>query len=401
MAVVKIKEGVYSVGVLNPGMRIFDVVMRTDFGTSYNSYLITGEKNVLIDTVHARYFEEHLDNIASVIDPASIDYIVMNHNEPDHSGSLAKLAERIPGAQIITSPAGKNYLAQITNNSDLNVRAVKDGETLALDDERSLTFLSAPFLHWPDSMLTWMESAGVVFTCDFLGCHYCEPRMLDSKVSYPAAFERAFEEYFDGIFKPFAPYVQKGLAKLNELDAEYLCPSHGPILTKGVFQEKAKARYHEWSWSCRVAAAKRIAICYCSAYGNTGLLAERIAEGIHSVLGDAQVGVYDANEHSAEFLQGELDASDAFLLGSPTINKDAVAPVWSLACGIDAIGCKGKPASAFGSYGWSGEAVPGLLTRLRTLKMDVFEEGYTCRFVPSESELSGAFEFGARFATAI
>lgn len=400
MAAIKIKDGIYSVGVLNPNMRIFDVIMRTEFGTSYNAYLITGEKNVLIDTVHPRYFDEYLENIRSVIDPAKIDYIVMNHNEPDHSGSLAKLLEAAPQIKVLASPAGKIYLGPITNKTDLKITAVKDGETLDIGGGKILKFIHAPFLHWPDSIFTWLEADKIAFTCDFLGCHYCEPRMFDHLVSYQKYFESAFKVYFDAIFGPFKPYVQKGLAKLNELDAEYVCTSHGPILTKKAFLETAKARYEEWSRPA-VHTVKQIPIFYCSAYGNTGRLAEKIADGIHSVMKDACVDIYDINECDIGELKEKMNDSDAFLLGSPTINKDAVPPVWEMACGIDAINCKGKPVSAFGSYGWSGEAVPGLVERLRALKMNVFEEGFRCRFIPSEEELSGAFEFGARFASQI
>jgi len=398
MAVFKIKEGIYSVGALNPNMRIFDVIMRTEFGTSYNAYLITGAKNILIDTVHARFFDEYLENIRSIIDPAKLDYVIMNHNEPDHSGSLAKLLEIAPQIKVLASPGGKIYLDHIANKAALNITSVKDGDTLDIGNGKSLRFIHAPFLHWPDTMFTWLETDKIAFTCDFLGCHYCEPRMFDKHIAYLNSFERAFREYFDSIFSPFRPYVQKGLAKLNELDADFVCTSHGPILTKGGFLETAKTCYDEWSQPVSRTSTKQVPIFYCSAYGNTALLAEKISEGIGSMRQDMCIDIYDINEYDMCFLQGKMNESDAFLLGSPTINKDAVCPVWTMACAIDAINCKGKPVSAFGSYGWSGEAVPGVIARLKSLKMNVFEEGFTCRFVPSEEELSKAFDFGARFA---
>lgn len=397
MAVVKIKEGIYSIGVLNPNMRIFDVIMRTEFGTSYNAYLITGEKNVLIDTVHLNFFDEYLDNIRSVIDPAKLDYLIMDHNEPDHSGSINKLLEIAPQLQILSSPGGKIYLSHITNRPDLNVRAVKDGETLDIGGGKTLRFVNAPFLHWPDSMFTWLEADKVAFTCDFLGCHFCEPRVLDSRVIYKKNFESAFRVYFDAIFSPFKPYVVKGLEKLNGLDADYVCTSHGPVLTRGVFLETAKERYAEWS-APAARTVKDIPVFYCSAYGNTAALAERIAAGIRSVCPDAQVPLFDLNENDMSEMKARMNEADAFLLGSPTINKDAVPPVWEMACSVDAINCKGKLVTAFGSYGWSGEGVPGLVSRLKGLGMKVFEEGYTCRFVPSEEERKAAFAFGARFA---
>jgi flavorubredoxin len=184
------------------------------------------------------------------------------------------------------------------------------------------------------------------------------------------------------------------------LDADYVCTSHGPILTKGVFLETAKSRYEEWSRPV-IHTEKQIPIFYCSAYGNTGLLAEKISEGIHSALKNACVNIYDINENDIGELKMKMNDSDAFLLGSPTINKDAVPPVWAMIASIDAINCKGKPVSAFGSYGWSGEAVPGMIERLKALKMNVFEEGFRCRFIPSETELSDAYEFGARFARSL
>ena len=233
MAVTKIGEGIYSIGVLNPSMRIFDVVMKTEFGTSYNAYLITGEKNVLVETVHLSFFDEYLDNIKSIIDPTKIDYLIMNHNEPDHSGSLDRLFEIAPQIQVLTTPAGKIYLPHITNRQDLAVKAVKDGETLDIGGGKVLKFIHAPFLHWPDSMFTWLESEKTAFTCDFLGAHFCEPTMLDSKIKHMNYYLSSFKGYFDAIFGPFKPYVQKGLSKFNELGAETVCTSHGPVLQKG------------------------------------------------------------------------------------------------------------------------------------------------------------------------
>lgn len=397
MSAIKIKDNIYSVGVLNPNMRIFDVIMRTEYGTSYNAYLIRAEKNVLIDTVHTRFFDEYIENISSVIDPSKIDYVIMNHNEPDHSGSLARLFEIAPQIKVITAPAGSIYLKNITNKPDLSIQTVKDGETLEIGDGKVLRFVNAPFLHWPDSMFTWLESDRVAFTCDFLGAHYCEPRMFDSHVSYPSKYNECVLGYYNAIFGPFKAYVLKGLEKLNALDADYVCTSHGPILTKGVSLEKVKADYLRWSTPVKK-EHKYIPLFYCSAYGNTEKLACQIAKGIREELPDATVEVLDINVNAYSELQYKINECDAFLLGTPTINKDAVQPVWKLATGIDAINAKGRHCSVFGSFGWSGEGVPMIVDRLKSLKLDVFESGYTCRFVPSDEECAGAYEFGKRFA---
>jgi len=397
VAAIKIKDGIYSVGVLNPNLRIFDVIMKTDYGTSYNAYLIKSEKNVLIETVHPRYYEEYFENIASVINPHEIDYVIMNHNEPDHSGALEKLFEIAPQIQVLTSQAGSIYLKNITNNPNINVRAVKDGEKLDIGGGKVLTFLNAPFLHWPDSMFTWLESDKITFTCDFLGSHYCEPRLFDNYVTYMLRYETAFEGYYNAIFGPFKPYVLKGLEKLNALDADYICTSHGPILTKGTFLEKAKERYLKWSIK-KPRENKYIPIFYCSAYSNTQLLAEKIADGIKSELPQAEIEIFDINEHDHSELAHKINECDAFLIGSPTINRDAVYPVFNLLASVDAINTKGRLAGAFGSFGWSGEAVPMLIERLKSLKLDVFEAGVTCRFIPSKEEIINAIEYGKRFA---
>jgi flavorubredoxin len=400
MGVIKIKNGIYSVGVLNPSMRIFDIIMKTEFGTSYNAYLLTGEKNVLIETVHARFFDEYIESIQSIIELSKIDYIVMNHNEPDHSGSLSRLLELAPNAEILTTPAGKIYLPLITNKEMPRLRAVKDKELLDIGGGRALQFIHAPFLHWPDSMFTWLESEKTIFTCDFLGTHYCEPTMLDNRIQYMTSYEKSFAEYYDAIFSPFKSYVMNGLSKLNGLDVEIACTSHGPVLHKGVFYEEAKHRYEIWS-TVEARSNKHIPIFYCSAYGNTAQLARTIAEGIKSVAVDAAVELIDLITADPCSLTSRMNDADAFLLGTPTINKDALLPVWQLTSSIDAVNCKGKLVSVFGSYGWSGEGIPAVIARLRGLNMNVFEEGFRCRFVPSDSELQAAYDFGVRFAGSV
>ena len=398
MPAIKLKDGVYSVGVLNPNMRIFDVIMKTEFGTSYNAFLVRGEKTALIDTVHGRFFDEYLDNVRSVCDLSEIDYVVMNHNEPDHSGALARLFAEAPQIQVVSSKAGCLYLKHITNAPELPLRAVKDGDTLDLGG-KTLHFVSAPFLHWPDSMFSWLPEDGIAFTCDFPGTHYCEPRMLDTSVSYPKYYESAFRGYYDAIFSPFKPYVLEGLKKLRALDPEMVCVSHGPVLTRGCRLAWALDNYEKWS-TPEPHENPRIPIFYCSAYGNTGLLAGEIAEGIRAKLPEAEVEAFDINESDPAGLAARINEADAFLLGSPTLNKDAVAPVWHVVSCIDAINSKGRPAGVFGSFGWSGEAVP-MLERLRALKLNVFEDGFTCRFVPSEAEMAAARDFGERFAATL
>lgn len=393
----KITDSVYSVGALNPNLRVFDIVMKTDFGTSYNSYLVKGEKTALIETCHDTFWGEFLENLEEVCEPSKIDYVILNHTEPDHSGALHRLLKLAPNAQIICSQAAGIYLKNITNQANLNLRVVKHGETLDLGAGRVLSFINAPFLHWPDSMFTWLPSEKVLFSCDFFGSHYCEPRMLDIHINYRDKYELALKGYFDAIFGPFKPYVLSGLQKLQGLDIEYCAASHGPVLTKTGLLPSVMKAYEAWAQP-QSKEQRLIPLFYCSAYGNTGRLAGAIAEGIASVLPEAQIPVVDLVEADMTKAAALLNSADGFLVGSPTINRDAVPPIWILLAHVDAINSQKKPASAFGSFGWSGEAVPSMLQRLGQLKYNVVGEGFRTVFVPSQEDLKNAREYGAQFA---
>ena len=396
----KIREDLYYVGVLNPNLRVFDIVMKTDYGTSYNSYLIKGsEKTALVETAHLKSVDYFMDNVKSVADVDKIDYIIMNHNEPDHSASIAKLAELNPNITVVASQAGSIYLKNITNNPNVNYKVVKDGESIDLGG-RELKFISAPFLHWPDSMFTWMPDMKVLFTCDFLGSHYCEPQIMDTKITHPAAYETAMKGYYDAIFGPFKPYVLKGLEKIDPLDVEYACTSHGPVLTKGGLLEKVKEQYRVWSTPV-AKAHKTVPVFYCSAYGNTELLAKAIAEGVKEVIPDAEVTLYNVIEHDMGEMAAALNGSDGFLIGSPTLNKDALPPIWILLAHVDAVNIAKRPVALFGSYGWSGEAIPNVTERLKGLKVNLFEKNFRVVFVPSEEDLKNAKEFGREFAATL
>ncbi len=391
----KICESVYYVGVLNPNLRIFDIIMRTDFGTSYNSYIVKAQKTALIETCHAEFFDSYLENIKQVCDLDSIDYVILNHTEPDHSSCLSQLIKLIPNAKIVCTKAAAIYLKNITN-TDLNFMIVKDNEELDLGGKK-LKFISAPFLHWPDSMFTYLEDEKVLFTCDFLGAHYCEPYIFDYKIKFDGDYAAALKNYFCAIFGPFKKYVANGLEKISDLEIDFACTSHGPVLTKNKLPF-VLAKYKQWS---QIEMSNSIPIFYCSAYGNTLKLAQKIKDGILSQIKDANVQLYNIIEHDISYLHSILNSSNAFLIGTPTINRDAVSPVWNLLSGIDAVNCQKKSAAVFGSFGWSGEAVGFVNNRLKNLKLNVFEDGFKINFVPSQQDLSDAMDFGIRFAKTI
>ncbi|MDR1410468.1 MAG: FprA family A-type flavoprotein [Oscillospiraceae bacterium] len=393
----KLLDGVYFTGVLNPNMRVFDVIMRTEYGTSYNSYVVRGtDKIALIETAHKSFSALFQEEISEILQGNAPDYLIINHTEPDHSGCVAELLKQFPDIEVFATRAASVYLKNITNITDLRVHVVKDGETLNLGG-KTLRFLPAPFLHWPDSMFTYLEEDKVLFSCDFLGAHYCEPGVLDKHFVYHEAYESALKNYFDCIFGPFLPWVRKGLEKIEPLQPDIICPSHGPVLTQGLMLEHALEKYAFWSRE-KIAAQKRIPIFYCSAYGNTAALAEAVRRGILRVFPQAECETYNIIDHDMAKLEELLNVNDAFAIGCLTMNRDAVPPIHTLLAHADAVNIAKRPAALFGSYGWSGEGFTNTAARLGNLKCRVFEEQFKVTLVPTVDDIAAAEDFGERFA---
>lgn len=392
MSAIKLKDNLWSVGVLNPALRVFDIVMESKYGTSYNAYLLTGEKNVLIETVHRDYFDELTANIQEILPLDKLDYLIMNHTEPDHSGSLALLLERCPNLTVVCSNSAKKFLEAISNTT-FPCRVAKDGDTLDLGG-RALRFISAPLLHWPDSMFTWDEAGGTLFTCDFLGAHFCAPAMLDTGIhpEYRAAYEGELLNYYNCIFGPFKPSVLAGLDKMPA-DTDLVCPSHGPCLTATI--GAVKERYRAWSTPAPK-SGRTAAVLYCSAYGCTAALAAAAAAALEAR--DFTVVLRDVTFSDAADCAGLVNTCDLVLLGAPTINRDAPGGMWSLLAHIDAINTKGRAAGAFGSFGWSGEAPEMLRTRLSQLKFAVPDQALRVNFTPTDGDLAGVADYAAQVA---
>ena len=381
MSAIKLKENLYSVGVLNPSLRVFDIVMEARYGTSYNAYLITGEKNVLVETVQANFFDEYLDNIQSVVDISKIDYLIMNHTEPDHSGSVAKLLEKNPNITVVCTTAAQKYLRAIANH-DFPCIVAKHGDKLDIGGQE-LEFIVAPLLHWPDSMFTWMPQQKVLFTCDFLGAHFCEPTMLDSNIHYPEQYLGEVNYYYACIFGPFKPYVLAGLDKIKDLPVEMVCPSHGPCLVEGI--SRIQGLYREWSTPAAPSGKKVVGILHASAYGCTTKLAQAAYDELKKNP-DLDVRLMNVVFTPLSEAAALANEADALLVGSCTINRDAPKVVWDVLASVDAINTKQKPVGAFGSYGWSGEAVPMIKSRMEHLKFKFIGDGLRVCFMPTEED---------------
>ncbi|MDP4146375.1 MAG: FAD-dependent oxidoreductase [Bacillota bacterium] len=394
---IKVKKDVYWVGTLDPKLRIFDIVMYTPFGTTYNSYVVKGsEKTAVFETVKEHFFPEYLERLKSLdIDIENIDYIVVDHTEPDHAGSVAKLLDISKNAKVVGSAPAIRFLKSIANR-DFDAITVKDGDTISLGN-KTLRFISAPFLHWPDSIYTYVEEDNILITCDSFGCHYSSEKIFNDLVESESNYMEALKYYYDAIMGPFKSYVVKACDKIKDLQIDIICPGHGPVLRDNPW--RIVNLYREWSKEAAPKKENNIVICYVSAYGYTRALAEKISEGIKDSE-NYNIEMFDVIYHKIEDILSSIDKADGVLFGSPTINGDALKPILDILTVMNPIVHGGKVAAAFGSYGWSGEAVPNIEARFKQLRVKTIP-GLRVNFKPSEAELTTAYKFGESFAQKI
>jgi flavorubredoxin len=386
-------DNVWWIGALDPKLRVFDIIMRAEQGTSYNSYLVKGtEKIAVIETVKNGFTAEYLAKIKTLVDPARIDYIILNHMEPDHSGSIGALLEIAPAAKVVVSKTGEHFIKNILND-DPPLLKMGDGDSLDLGG-KTLKFIAAPFLHWPDSMFTYLVEEQILFDCDFLGAHYADP-LLFGDLDRHSQFFADFKYYYDHIMRPFKRYVLQALDKLANYPLKIVAPGHGPILRRDI--EKYLNCYREWSLANP--EQNRVIIAYVTAYGNTAKLAEQLAAGVNEAGVAAEL--YDLGSTDPMGLVDRIEGSKGLLLGSPTINGDAVKPVHDLLSSLATINLKGKLGAAFGSCGWSGEAVPILESRMAGIKFKVINSAVKPVLIPTAADLENAFEFGKSFGAAV
>ena len=392
MKALKLRENFYWTGIVDANLRVFDIIMYTEFGTTYNSYVLkTGDKTVLFETAKEKFFDDYLEKLKEIIDVESIDYLVVEHTEPDHAGSVERLLDLNPGMKIIATGCALGFLKEIVNRDFTGIR-ISDNMTMKIGD-RTLRFLFVPNLHWPDTMYTYIEEEQILVTCDSFGSHYGLDDVLLSKVTDWEGYMRATKYYYDNIIGPFKPFMLKALERVRELDISMICTGHGPVIDDKI--DFILNTYEEWSTVVNPNLKKTVIMPYVSAYGYTKSLAEKIAEGIRAS-GDIDVRAYDMVEADQAKVLEELGFADGILFGSPTIVGEALKPIWDLTTSIFAGTHGGKLASAFGSYGWSGEAVPHLIERLKQLNMKV-TEGFRVRYKPDENQLQEAFEYGFNF----
>lgn len=393
----EVKKGIHWVGVHDPNLRIFDIIMYTPYGTSYNSFVVSGEeKTAVFETAKVQFLDEYLERLTDLgIDYTKIDYIIVSHTEPDHSGSVARMLELAPNAVVCGSQAAIGFLKEMVNKP-FNARIVKENETIDLGG-KTIRFISAPFLHWPDSIYSYIPEDKTLITCDSFGLHYDFEPMFDDLMTPEdqVKYDESLKSYFDIIFGPYKPHVLKAIDKIRDLDIDTVLTGHGPILRKDPWS--VINRFAEWAQpEDRSGRKKKVTVSYVSAYGYTKEIAEKIIEGIRSA-GDFDIVPYDVIHHDMADIVKDIADSDGILFGSPTIVGELLEPIRILLAHLNPVIHGGKLAGGFGSYGWSGEAVPRIETRLGELKMKLHAPGLKVRFKASEDDLKEAFNWGKEF----
>jgi flavorubredoxin len=400
---VEIAPGVHWIGALDPGLRIFDIILRTANGTTYNAYAIRGSKGVaIVDTVKLEFADEFFARLESVVDYSEICAIVLNHLEPDHSGALPELMRRAPQAQLYISTRATSMLKALLkpggDDRPFDYVRVTTGDEVDLG-ERRLRFLHTPFLHWPDTQCTYLVEEQVLFSGDIFGCHYCDIRLFNDRVG---DFRFSFDYYYAHIMRPFKEQVMDALKLIGPLPLKLLAPTHGPILRDR--PRRYVTHYRELSTSSLADGIanqeKSLIVFYMSAYGNTARMAKAVCAGAEERDG-VRVSLYDLEGGETAPFVDLIEAVDAIAFGSPTINGDAVKPVWDLLFSLAVVNLKGKIGAAFGSYGWSGEAVRMIEDRMRGLKMRIPIDGLRVKLIPTADELAACRAFGRELSGAL
>ncbi|MBN2794784.1 MAG: FAD-dependent oxidoreductase [Clostridia bacterium] len=392
----ELKKDITWIGAQDPELRVFDIIMETEYGTSYNAYLVKGtEKVALFETVKAKCYDSFKERLETLVDIKDIDYIIVDHTEPDHAGSVEMLLKINPNITIVGSTSALGFLREITNYP-FECMKVNTGDKIDLGG-KTLEFISAPFLHWPDSMYTYIPEDALLITCDSFGAHYAFDDILYSKIEDKSGYNDALKYYFDMIMGPFKQYVLQAIQKIKDLKIDMICPGHGPVLDENPLA--IVETYKKWATESSIFNKKTVVIPYVSAYGYTKELAEQISEGLKST--GVDVIMHDMVYASKAVVLKEIRWADGIMFGTPTINGDALPPIWELVLEMSPIIHKNKLAAVFGSFGWSGEGVPNIEERLKMLRMKIFAPGYKIRFKPSIDQLEHAYLYGMNFGNTL
>ncbi len=387
-----VKNNIHWVGKIDWELRKFHGdEYSTHKGSSYNSYLIKEEKIALFDTVWGPFAKEYVDNLAKEIDLNKIDYIIASHAENDHSGALPELMRHIPDVPIYCTKNGVKSLKGLYHQ-DWNFQVVKTGDKLSLGS-KELIFIEAPMLHWPDSMFAYLTEDAVLFSNDGFGQHYASEQMFNDCVDQNDLFQECIK-YYANILTPFSPMVIRKIKEILgfNLPLDMICTSHGIIWRDNPAQIVEK--YLEWADNYQ---ENQITLLYDTMWDSTRIMAEQIAMGIRDADNAVTVKLYNLAKTDKNDVITEVFKSKAILMGSPTVNNGILVSVAALLEEIKGLKFKNKNAGAFGSYGWSGEAVKIVSQRLSDSGFNVVDEGLRLTWSPDEESKKICRDYGKAF----
>ena len=364
-------------------------------GSSYNSYLIRDKKTVLIDTVWGPYDTEFVNRLKEEIDLKEIDYIVMNHNESDHSGTLPALMREIPNTPIYCTKKGESILRGLYHQ-DWNYVNVKTGDELEIGDSK-LVFVEASMLHWPDTMMTYMTGDNILFSNDVFGQHYASEMLYDDMDDISKLLHEA-EKYYTNIITPFSTFVTKKLAEVQgmNLKIDLVAPSHGIIWRENI--GLIMDLYAKWANNYQ---EDQITLIYDTMWQSTRKMAEAIAEGIQQASPNTTIKILNAVKNDKNDILVEVFKSKAILVGSPTINNGFSYAIAGILEMIKGLKFKNKKAASFGSYGWSGEAAKLIKEFLEESKFAIVNDGIRVNWAPDQETIEQLREYGRKFVEEI
>ena len=392
MEPLEIAKGIYSVGVTDWNIRDFHGYS-THRGTTYNAFLIVDEKIILVDTVKKEFSGQLLDNISQIVDPKKIDIVVSNHSEMDHSGGLPRIMHKIgEDKPIYCSKMGfKNLSSHFTQQ--WNYHPVENNETLSIG-KRTLTFLETRMLHWPDSMFTYVKEDKLLFSSDAFGQHYAGVEAFDDELGDAVMLHA--KKYFANILMLYGAKILKLIEKIQELGLEFdmICPDHGVFWRKNI--GSIIEAYGKWG---RQDSEKKAVVIYDTMWHSTEIMAKAIVSGLASG-GVPATPIHIRSSHRSDIITEILDAK-AVIVGSPTLNNQMFPTVADVLTYIKGLKPKNKIGAAFGSYGWSGEAVRLINTELEAMKFDIIDAGLKLQYVPDGDGVKACYEFGRKIARAM
>ena len=383
MEKIEIKPDIFWVGGIDWDIRNFHGYS-TNRGTTYNSYLINDEKITLVDTIKPKFIGEMLSRIKEIIDPKKIDYIISNHVEMDHSGSLPEIAKICPNAKIITSTRGEKGLNKHYKDN-LNLKVVDSGESLNIG-KRNLTFVHIPMVHWPDSMVTYVKKDKLLLSNDSFGQHIASQERFDHELEWGVLKEES-AKYYANIVMPYGSQVEKALSSIQDLEINMIAPSHGIIWKTHI--DKIVNEYKKWA---KYESEQKALIIYDSMWGSTEIIANVLREGINEI--GINVSIRNLkNTHISDIIS-EVLTTKLILLGSPTLNNGLLPTMGGFLSYMKGLRPKNKIGFVFGSYGWGGQAVGEIEKIIRDLSWDIPIQNININYIPTEDDLKNIKNIG-------